>query len=136
MYINDYNNTIDIEDVVNECLKGINTHDRKVFNQYRKIEIVVPCFCHRNEPNYFDKGLGLDIYKHIKDLEFPYHTTYKFPHHRPVEVIVYDNFWSIDINLSAEAKRKELDKYTRIQLHSSGEKYFFMGYVKGIGNEK
>lgn len=136
MYINDYNNTIDIEDVVNECLKEINTNDRKVFNQYRKVEIVVPCFYHRNDPNYFDKGLCLDIYSKIRNLEFPYHTTYKFPHHRPVEVIVQDDFYSIDKNLSHIEKKKELAKYKRVQLHSSGEKCFFVGYVKGIGNEK
>ena len=136
MYINDYNNVIDIDDIIHQALKDINTDNRKVFNRYRKIEIVVPCLYHRNDnPPYFDNDIGLsDIFEKVKYLEFPYKTTYKFPHHNPSEVIIYDDFYNIDKS-NPNWRVQELDKYTKVALHTNGAKCHFVAWVKGVGDE-
>lgn len=136
MYINDYNNIIEIDDIINQALEKIDTSDRKVFNKYRKIEIVVPCLYHRNdEIPYFDNNSGLsDIFDKVKYIDFPYKTTYKFPHHRESEVIVYDDFYNIDKSYP-NWRVKELEKYTRISLYTNGAKCHFIVWVKGIGDE-
>ena len=136
MYIDDYNNVIDIEDIVKQALKDINTYDRKVFNKFKKVEIIIPCLYHRNNPEAVRGTEVSDRFNNIRKLDFPYTTTYKFPHHRPVEVIIYDDFYNVDKTVEGFDSLKELEKYIRVELHTPGYKLWFVGYVRGIGGQK
>lgn len=132
MYINDFYNVIEIDDVVKQALSGIAVYDRKTFNKFHKIEIIVPCLYHRNRNDR--KGLSPELFSKVKDLEFPYQTTYTFKGHRkPSEVIVCDDF-NVDKTVEGFDPVKELKKYIRVELHSSGYKCWFVAWVRGIAD--
>lgn len=134
MYINDFYNVIEIKDILYQSLGNIEVFDKYKYNKFKKVEIIVPFLFHRNRD--MSDGLCPELFSKVKYLDFPYETSYLFRGAtEPSEVIIRDDF-IVDKTAKDFSVKKELDKYIRTEIHSSGYKCWFAVYVRGIGEEE
>lgn len=127
MYINDFFNTIEIEDILNKVFA-----DKRLYavKNIKEVELVVPCLYHRNNPRYFDSIITRDYFKNVKYLEFPYTTEFQFKDYPSVKVVIYDDFHDVDYKNNPEEARKVFNSYSITTCKSSGDKMSFRVYVK------
>lgn len=127
-YINDFYNVIEIDEIIKQVIT-----EKRIYNvkDLESLIIVVPCLMHRNDKKYDNDKLVPDLFNKVKDLEFPYETSYKFKDYPEIKVTIYDDFPD---KIEDKNDKKQVDEilksYKTITCESSGSKFIFHSYYR------
>lgn len=126
-YINDFYNVIEIDKLIHQVVLEKRIYSVK---DLKELIIVVPCLIHRNDNTYNGK-LMPELFNKVKQLEFPYKTSYKFKDYPEIKVTIYDDFPDeIEDKNNKKQVKEILNSYKTTTCESSGGKFIFQSYCK------
>lgn len=129
-YINDFYNVIELDKIIEHVIAEKRIYSVKDLHD---LIIVVPILHHRNDEKYRNDTLLPGIFDNVKDLEFPYETSYKFKDYPEIKVVIYDDFPDkIEDKNDKKQIEEILKSYHITTCESSGSKLFFKSYSKFV----
>lgn len=132
-YIRDRYNYLEIDSLVNQISQNVHIHSRKEYRTMRNLEVIIPCLYHRNDKSFFDTGddkiNNNDVFKKVRELEFPYCAKFK-TNFGYINITIYDDF--ISFNKEKDSKNDYLSSFTEMSYSTSGEKIHLRVWYRPI----